>query len=375
MPLQLFEIVEPNAIKYSTSISASMGVLLVLCQLLQISILVLAHLGMATELTALYVRPKKIWNMYLATCLTFASAYFAFFCFHHGSFTVDGYAADGEDDTTDDDEGEYEDLQTSNSVPVIFVYFCYFSGAIMTSTGFGDISPTLWYSQFLSNAQMLLGTMYHVGVFGLTLSHFRTFQKVNEAEEAADLLAGRTTAIRRCWNAFAAIPFVHRIRYHPRSARIKAFCIKYLVLVCVVFQTLNTMLLLTIPDPFLSLSSGDDGYGSKVVVLTFITLFQTAMFVGVMYISIRVVRKVNNKAITPGFLIQSFLATALLFGGIYLVLYAATPNHQFSRHTAFDLSVFEVLYVFVHFSFTVMTTTGFGDVYARGILARWYGRK
>lgn len=355
-----------------------MGFFVVLLQFCQVSVLLLGHMGMARELTALYVRPGKIWNMYLSVVLGFSAMYFTFFCFQRSSFQVDGYAADAADDvdTTDPDDTPYEDLQTSNNIFTIFVYFCYFSGAIITSTGFGDIAPTLWYSQAFTNIQMLLGTMYHVGVFGLTLSHFRTFQKVQAINESSKkdqpIFTGRAMSFFvRLFYRFVSIPWVARIRSHPRTNMFKRFCIKYLVLVCVIFQTLNTVLLLSIPDPFRPLEPGDDGYESKVVVLTFITIFQTAMFIGVMYISIRLVKKINNADITPGFLIQSFLATALLFGGIYFVLFAATPSHQFSKHNAFELSVFEVLYVFVHFSFTVMTTTGFGDVYARGIIARW----
>jgi hypothetical protein len=231
----------------------------------------------------------------------------------------------------------------------------------------------MWYSQLFTNAQMLIGTMYHVGVFGLTLSHFRMFQKVSEEQEAADLAAGiRPPFLVRLWQRFAAVPCVIHLRNHRYTALVKQFCIKYLVVVCVVCQTLNVVLLFVIPDPFRSLKPSDPGYANKVIVLTFITFFQTGMFVGVMWVSIRLVKKINNKDITPGFLIQSFLATALLFGGIYFVLFAATPNHQFSHHTAFDLTIFEVLYVFVHFSLTVMTTTGFGDVYARGVVARLF---
>jgi len=140
-----------------------------------------------------------------------------------------------------------------------------------------------------------------------------------------------------------------------------------------VFQTFNTLILLSIPDPFRSLAPSDPGYARKSVVLGFITVLQTAMFIGVLWVSIRLVKKVNNADLTAGFLTQSFIATALLFGGVYFVLFVATPSHQFSYapHASFeDLNIFEVLYVFIHFSFTVMTTTGFGDVYARGVVAR-----
>jgi len=374
----LFLAVEPTAIKYQTPFKPFMAFLLIMCQLAQFCILVLAHLGMLRELQALYVRPAKVWNMYMSTVLSFAALYFTCFCFQRASFSVEGYAASGDDDVDPEDPGGiYEDLKTANDIPSIFIYFWYFSGAIMTSVGFGDITPTLWYSQAFTNLQMLLGTMYHVGVFGLTLSHFRSFQKASEEAEAeANRIAaaeGRQPhVVVRMWTRFAAIPWVIRLRGHPRTARIKRFCIKYLVLVCLVLQCLNAVLLFSIPDPFRSLKSTDVGYTRKVLVLTFITFFQTALFVGVMWVSIRLVKKVGNADITAGFLIQSFLATALLFGGIYFVLFAATPNHQFSHHTAMDLTIFEVLYVFVHFSLTVMTTTGFGDVYARGVVARLF---
>ena len=38
----------------------------------------------------------------------------------------------------------------------------------------------------------------------------------------------------------------------------------------------------------------------------------------------------------------------------------------------FSTSIFSVLYIFIHFSLTVMTTTGFGDIYARGVIARMF---
>lgn len=159
----LFLAVEPTAIKFHISFTPGMAFLLVLCQLAQLVVIVLSHLGMARELQALYVRPGKVWAMYLSTVLSFAALYFTFFCFQRSSFQVDGYAASGaaDIDPNDPDAGAYEDLQTVNDIPTVFVFFCYFSGAIMTSVGFGDITPTLWYSQAFTNVQMLLVSSCH----------------------------------------------------------------------------------------------------------------------------------------------------------------------------------------------------------------------
>jgi hypothetical protein len=132
--------VEPTAIKFEVHFKPLMGFLLVVCQLTQLCVIVLAHLGMLRELQALYVRPGKVWNMYMSTVLSFAALYFTCFCFQRGSFAVEGYAASGENDVDPEDPGGfYEDLQTANDIPSVFIYFCYFSGAIMTSVGFGDM--------------------------------------------------------------------------------------------------------------------------------------------------------------------------------------------------------------------------------------------
>lgn len=247
----------------------------------------------------------------------------------------------------------------------------------MTSTGFGDISPAIWYSQACTNAQMLMGTMYHVGVFGLTLAHFRTFQKLTAEETArqAELRAAEGKSVVAAVMDFVeSLNIADRMRkVHPVFDKIRHFCLQHLVLVSVTFQAIITSLLFIIPDPFVALSPSDGAaYNVKVIIITIMVLLQSLLFAAVLFISFRLVKSINNKELSANFLIQSYIATALLFGGIYFILYAATPHHQFSRNNEFDMSVFEVLYVFVHFSLTVMTTTGFGDIYARGVIARMF---
>lgn len=94
---------------------------------------------MFSELQALYVRPMKIWNIYCSSLITFASLYFAVFCFNRSSFHVDGYSPDALPDDTENTGSDASDEQTYNDVPTVFCFFLYFSGAIMTSTGFGQL--------------------------------------------------------------------------------------------------------------------------------------------------------------------------------------------------------------------------------------------
>lgn len=91
------------------------------------------------ELQALYVRPTKIWNIYLSTIITFSAIYFSVFCFNRESFLVDGYSINGQPDQPEVDGSMGSDEQTYNDVPTVFCFFMYFSGAIITSTGFGQL--------------------------------------------------------------------------------------------------------------------------------------------------------------------------------------------------------------------------------------------
>ena len=367
-----FLAVDPNTLKTGYAMNTSMSILLILFEFVQLIVIICAHIGMMKELLALYVRPVKIWNIYVSSLLCFSALYFTYFCYDRKSFNLDGYAPDKLDDDNPDQIPD-NDVQTYNDIPTIFCFFIYFSGAIMTSTGFGDISPATWYSQMSTNCQMLIGTVYHVGVFGLTLAHFRSFQKLSAEEE--EKRKNNKSVLSHVMSMVDKLQLAKRIKnVHPWLDTFRRFCVRHLALFSIAFQTLITLLLFAIPgDPFEALTSADGSrYQIKIAIIILMVVLQTFLFITVIFVSFRLVRAINNKDLSANFLVQSYIATALLFGGIYFILFAATPHHQFSRSADFDMSIFEVLYIFIHFSLTVMTTTGFGDIYARGVIARWF---
>ena len=371
----LFLIVDPHTLQTGYAMNVPMSLVLCFLEVVQLVFILAAHSGMMKELLALYVRPTKIWNIYVSTLICYTALYFTCFCYDRGSFNVDGYAPD----STPDSAGGLPDTDTQNynDVPTLFVFFLYFSAAIMTSTGFGDIAPAKWYTQFFSNSQMLVGMMYHVGVFGLTLSHFRQFQKMSEEErERRKRLKEQEdpSMLTSVMLAVSNLQLARRIReVHPVLDDVRRWCIRHLFWVTAISSILITLLLYAIPggDPFATLTTADgSAYNIKIAVLTVMVFLESLLAIVVVFVSFRLVRQINSTELSANFLIQSYLSTALLFGGIYFILYAATPHHQFSRRFDSQTSIFEVLYIFLHFSFTVMTTTGFGDIYARGVIAR-----
>ena len=372
----LFLAIDPYTLQTGYAMNAAISVLLVLVELCQLLFLLAAHIGMLRELVALYVRPVKVWNMYLSTVLSYAALYFSAFCFSRASFNVDGYAPSAAPDSNLAPAPD-QDAQTYNDVPTIFLFFIYFSAAIMTSTGFGDIAPADWYTQMLSNSQMLVGTTYHVGVFGLTLAHFRSFQRMSEEEKERQRRKEEQepqSVLTSVMSMVEKLQLASRIRnVHPGLDRFRKLCIRHLAIFSIVFQVLVTLLLLAVPggSPFDALTPADGSrYVVKMSIISVMVLLQFLLFLVILLVSFRLVRGVNNADLTANFLVQSYIATALLFGGIYFILFAATPHHQFSREVDFSTSLFSVLYIFIHFSLTVLTTTGFGDIYARGAIAR-----
>ena len=373
----LFLIVDPHTLQTGYAMNVPMSLLLCVLELVQLAFIVAAHSGMLKELLALYVRPTKIWNIYVSTLVCYTALYFTCFCYDRGSFNVDGYAPD---DAPDSAGGLPDtDTQNYNDVPTVFVFFLYFSGAIMTSTGFGDIAPAKWYTQFFSNSQMLVGLMYHVGVFGLTLSHFRQFQRMTEEEKEKrrqQEAQQDPSMLASVMHAVSSLQLARRMKeVHPFFDVVRRWCIRHLFWVTAVSSVLITLLLYAIPgsDPFATLTSADgSAFRIKIAVLSIMVFLESILAILIVFVSIRLVKQINSTDLSANFLIQSYLSTALLFGGIYFILYAATPHHQFSRRFDSQTSIFEVLYIFLHFSFTVMTTTGFGDIYARGIIARGF---
>ena len=56
----------------------------------------------------------------------------------------------------------------------VFVAFAYFSVVTATSTGFGEVSGDLWYTQVLSSVQMLMAVVFTLGINNLLDENYIT---------------------------------------------------------------------------------------------------------------------------------------------------------------------------------------------------------
>jgi hypothetical protein len=581
---------------------------LIFISLLEVFVLLLAHVAMIRELSTIQqVRPWTIWNMYVSVFICYTTIFFTLFGLSRASFnrqtthmqaldtrvvprassafptdmcaslvladwcSVQGYEPDvkynpGSDVTDEsgsiiDDSGgpgELSDLATYTDPIAVYLFLLYFSSAILTSTGFGDIAPTRMHTMMLVNMEMLVGMLYHAGVFGFALDHFMRLQKRRRREEQAEkkrlfaeaelarardrtlLIAIRDDSIVREPHDAASSPITpgmaaspitpgmdiphrvllssphsssdrsdsvasssppssaphtpetsspvvpHRVllsnpssptraspeddtdhdqedelvglglgvlepmdmtideRYTPLYAqreappsqttqpvsstalsnalpkplrvkpsrtffsqftfwrtlkskpwfeRLRKGVITNLLLLELILQMLSASLMFTLNEPFKGLAEKEGAdYRATIVVLVIASLLLLAQLALNAGISLRLMNKISRgsftdvldergdvvaripkEGVTASFLTQCYMSAILVFASIYFFLFAFTPTHEFSRAAEFSLDVVEVWFTFIYFSCVVMTGTGFGDMYARGLLSRLSG--
>ena len=192
--------------------------------------------------------------------------------------------------------------------------------------------------------------------------------------------------------AFVRPPaFWVRWKRSPRFEAFRRWVIENLLLVEFVLQLLSSSALLISSHPFtgLHMSEGSVEYAEKLSILVIasgVLVLQLGLnlmisvrllnkiaggsFTEVMDEQGQIVARIPKERVSASFLIQSYVSTILMFSSIYFFLFAFEPSHEFSLGKSLDLSVPEIWCTFIYFSTTTMTGTGFGDIFARGVLSR-----
>lgn len=324
-----------------------------LFSIIQLILIIISHYAMYKQMKTLHSILYDVICQYISLIITFAVLYYTIFVYNRLSFVIDGYSANNADDITDLVDS---DTRTTNNVISLYIYIVYFSCTIQTSTGFGDIQPVEWYSELLTNIQMLAGMIYSVGIFGLTLTYFMTYQaNISHDNNPINVVQHVQNVLDHTFN-HRIFHTMHHITNH------------YLLLISVCIQLLSLVLLSTLSDPF---SIVNPRYSTgKILVLVLCGILVLIHLFIVMNASLKLATSVQCNTITINFLIHSYLSTCILYGLIYLFLFMSTSSHEFSHTTDLPLDIFNVFIIYLYFSITVMTSTGFGDLYARGTIAR-----
>uniref|UniRef100_A0A7S0JY43 Potassium channel domain-containing protein n=2 Tax=Cafeteria roenbergensis TaxID=33653 RepID=A0A7S0JY43_CAFRO len=122
---------------------------------------------------------------YLALVIAFGGIYLLIFLLGAGenAFTVPERA-------WQDPRGGEQPTQSGSVLLALVFEFMYFSFAVQSSTGFGDVAPSAWYARLACIAHILISTIFNSVVLGYGLAHIGEASRAREAVKRA-LIQGR----------------------------------------------------------------------------------------------------------------------------------------------------------------------------------------
>jgi len=296
----------------------------------------------------------RLVNGWLAFALGFSFLYLAIFISDPAAFRVDGWVGE-------DHHSRKKALalhQMEGHVPGVLVGFVYFSLSVLTSAGFGDVICRGMPAQILCCLEMLIGVIFSVVIFGWALHYFQTQVGEDVVSQFRDHY--EMGFFRRV---------ISWVRHHvPGVEMMRKFVIAYLLLVVIGIQV-GTLCLIEMLDPTLI---KDPDVATKPAFMA-LCILQGFLLMLLLSVSLRIAFKMHDHVeIGLSFLVQSYLSIIVLFDGVYLLVFLIDKDAfkiPFVEELD-DLTITAAMWKLLYFSFTAMTTTGFGDITPRLMIGR-----
>jgi hypothetical protein len=271
----LFSVTDSDTMQRSVALTEARSVICLVvfigCSLLEFSYLLYAARWLMHCLRIRHVKPLEVFSLYLATIICFASLYRIMYCFDLGCLFIPG--------------------KTSlDSAFQVFITLLYFSTVIFTSTGVGDVNPSLYYTKILCSLQEFVAVIFTVMVFGVALEHIKL-----------SLVDSKPQRI------YSAAKYLARWRdSNPRADAVRKWLLRYVLIVSVGTQFLLLTLLLAFDSTALiNATASSEGIGMIILV----AVVQFLQFLLICFISLKLIREINRRHVKLSFLIQGYLST------------------------------------------------------------------
>ncbi|GAB5369381.1 hypothetical protein AAMO2058_001399600 [Amorphochlora amoebiformis] len=324
--------------------------------ILALQIVVMAQCG--SNLIGKISRGKEIGlelliSAWVTFAFGFALIYLVIFMEDPEAFRVEGWIGGVGKHT------KVQSAEMEGHVGGVCVAFLYFSISTLTTLGFGDITCRTWQSQTVACVEMMVGVFLTIILFGSALYYFQRQIDVENGAHQPQSFDHDYGCIRRSFRYLR-----HKV---PAIEMFRRFLIDHLLSVVIGVQVFTFVLVLLL-DP--KLLNDPTVYAAN----GFITLcvMQGLLLLLLISVSIRIVFKMHDHAdIGLWFLVQSYISIIVLFEGVYLLVYLCSRDaFHITVSGGEDMTISGAMWNFLYLSITSMTTTGYGDITPRLMIAR-----
>eukprot|EP00475_Leptophrys_vorax_P013230 TRINITY_DN19586_c0_g1_i4.p1 TRINITY_DN19586_c0_g1~~TRINITY_DN19586_c0_g1_i4.p1 ORF type:complete len:323 (-),score=84.95 TRINITY_DN19586_c0_g1_i4:313-1158(-) len=232
----------------------------------------------------------------------------------------------------------------------------------MSSVGFGEFAPSQYFSAAVSMVQMFLALTYQILIFSIGLVHFRIDQeKLPQTMKLNRHLSPRDEdQVQVSCGPFQGLCNL--------LTKLQDGFLKYQIVAVPVFNLSNI--------GFLYLVKDQGAYFGNVVKLSFSIIEVFFLFI----LFRRLITLYQKQKITAVFVIQSYISIVISFSTIYTTVFLVFGNKDTFVFTSSQVtgnllqssSFHPIIYwsVFLFFSLTLQTTTGYGNIFPTFWLTR-----
>lgn len=283
---------------------------------------------------------KNCWMVYFVTVISFALIELTMYIRFPKSFDIPV-------DLVDRSNG----IVWTDLVSIFF----YYSMSVQTLTGYGDIYAAELLSAIVSVCQMLFGTAYGVVMIALALP------QTGEASIYERLR-------RPSQEPVAPLSWWKRFKNHPKLRRIRVWLRSHLLVIILISQVIKYLVLVLFKKEDQSWFDPETTVSNTVVIVCFLVGVLEALLL--FFTSLKIASKPQE--VRPWFLVQAYVGTIFLFGGIFLTLQLIRPADKAwklnNTRTEREPASF-YLWSFTYHSFTTMTNSGINGALSPCI---WY---
>lgn len=352
LALQIFlglfvQIVDPHAFRRHYT-HAGIVLVIFIVELIQLFVLCFITIQVFSRMKRGYVSPYILLHMFLSNIVAFAGLYTLCFSTSRAAFHISAF---------------HKTEEQTMSVFDIFALFSYYSICTMSSTGLGDIVATHWIPQMISCIHMLIAMLYFTGIFVIGLNHF-TYHKSRVFDPSTFPISSNSVL-----SLSARID--SKLDSVTSIADLRRFVCEFLLSTTAALEAFAFLVIYVAERHMMTPENRQSGIVLSCLVLLHVILM--LIIISIVFKSAANMQA-NRFDVSIGLIVQGFLASVLIFSGVFFSVFVVSGPISFHFTILSDQKPqdsISLMFQFIYFSISIQTSSGFGDIYPASGLA-WF---